>query len=128
MTDDDVEKWMERIAIAGALYVAKELPVPLTVPDIEDAFDEIFGPGGGDDDERHICPLQLDVIERAIHLWINPGDLVLTPFMGIGSEAVSAVKMGRRAWGCELKQSYFELACRNMDDAITPDPQIDMFQ
>jgi len=49
MTDDDVEKWMERIAIAGALYVAKELPVPLTVPDIEDAFDELFGPGGGDD-------------------------------------------------------------------------------
>jgi hypothetical protein len=79
--------------------------------------------GRDEDDERHICPLQLDVIERAIHLWSNPGDLVLTPFMGIGSEAVSAVNMGRRAWGCELKSSYFDLACRNMDEAVKPDAQ-----
>jgi hypothetical protein len=83
--------------------------------------------GRHDDDERHICPLQLDVIERAIHLWSNPGDLVLTPFMGIGSEVVSAVKMGRRAWGCELKSSYFDLACRNIDEAVEPSPQVDMF-
>ena len=79
--------------------------------------------GRDEDDERHICPLQLDVIERSIHLWSNPGDLVLTPFMGIGSEAVSAVNMGRRAWGCELKASYFDLACRNMDEAVKPDAQ-----
>lgn len=66
------------------------------------------------DDERHICPLQLDVIERAMQLWSLPDDVVLTPFMGIGSEAYMAVKMGRRAIGAELKPSYFKLATRNM--------------
>lgn len=66
------------------------------------------------DDQKHICPLQLDVIERALHLWTNPGDIVLTPFAGIGSEAVSAVKMGRRAIGIELKGSYYHLAARHL--------------
>jgi DNA modification methylase len=69
------------------------------------------------DDERHICPLQLDVIERSMQLWSNPGDVVLTPFLGIGSEAYVAVKMGRKAIGAELKPSYFALAVRNMKDA-----------
>lgn len=66
-------------------------------------------------DEKHICPLQLDVIERCIDLWSNPGELVYTPFAGIGSELYSAVKMGRRALGGELKRSYFEWACRYLD-------------
>lgn len=66
------------------------------------------------DDERHICPLQLDVIERAMQLWSRPGDVVLSPFMGIGSETYMAVKMGRKAIGAELKPSYFNLAMRNM--------------
>lgn len=66
------------------------------------------------DDERHICPLQLDVIERAIELWSNPGDLVLSPFAGIGSEGYVALKMGRRFVGAELKRSYFNVACRNL--------------
>lgn len=66
------------------------------------------------DDERHICPLQLDVIERAMQLWSRPDDVVLTPFMGIGSEAYMAVKMGRRAIGAELKPSYFRIAAQNM--------------
>jgi hypothetical protein len=83
-----------------------------------------FRDGREEDDERHICPLQLDVIERAIHLWSNPGDTILTPFMGIGSEVVSALKMGRRAWGCELKRSYFDLAKRNIDEAVAPAPQL----
>lgn len=69
------------------------------------------------DDERHISPLQLDVIERAIDLWTNPGDLVFTPFLGIGSEAYVALQMGRRACGSELKRSYFELAVRNCREA-----------
>lgn len=73
-----------------------------------------FREGRDSDDERHICPLQLDVIERALQLWSRPGDTVLTPFLGIGSEAYIAVKMGRKAIGVELKQSYFELAKRNM--------------
>lgn len=69
------------------------------------------------DDERHISPLQLQVIERAIDLWTKPGDLVFTPFLGIGSEAYVALQMGRRACGSELKRSYFELAVRNCREA-----------
>jgi DNA modification methylase len=73
--------------------------------------------GRDPDDERHICPLQLDVIERAIDLWTNPGDTVLSPFGGIGSEPVSAIKMGRKAVAVELKESYWNLAVRNLQDA-----------
>lgn len=65
-------------------------------------------------DERHIAPLQLGVIERAVKLWSNPGDLVLSPFAGIGSEGVVSIKHGRRFTGVELKQSYFDTACRNL--------------
>lgn len=73
--------------------------------------------GRDHDDERHICPLQLDVIERAMQLWSKEGDVVLSPFMGIGSETYMAVKMGRKAIGFELKPSYFKLASRNMESA-----------
>jgi DNA modification methylase len=69
------------------------------------------------DDERHICPLQLDVIERAMELWSNPGDLVFSPFTGIGSEGYVSIEMGRRFVGAELKRSYWELAKRNLADA-----------
>jgi hypothetical protein len=67
-----------------------------------------------DADERHICPLQLDLIERCIRLWSNRGETVLTPFLGIGSEVYSAVKLGRRGIGCELKPSYWNTAVNNM--------------
>ena len=66
------------------------------------------------DDERHICPLQLEVIRRGIDLWTNPGDTVLTPFAGIGSELYVAVEMGRKAVGVELKSSYYQQAVRNL--------------
>ena len=66
------------------------------------------------DDERHICPLQLEVIRRGIDLWTNPGDVVLSPFTGIGSEGFVALEMGRKFVGAELKQSYFEQAARNL--------------
>jgi DNA modification methylase len=69
------------------------------------------------DDERHICPLQLDVIERVMELWSNPGDLVFSPFAGIGSEGYVAIEMGRRFVGTELKRSYWELAKRNLGEA-----------
>lgn len=65
-------------------------------------------------DERHVCPLQLQVIQRGLELWSNPGDTVLSPFMGIGSEGFQSVKMGRRFIGAELKASYFAQACRNL--------------
>lgn len=73
--------------------------------------------GRDDDDQKHICPLQLDVIERAMHLWTAPGDTVFTPFLGIGSEVYVAVEMGRKGIGSELKPSYFELAKKNIADA-----------
>jgi DNA modification methylase len=65
-------------------------------------------------DERHICPLQLDFIERCVRLWSNPGETVLTPFLGIGSEAYEAVKLGRKAIGIELKPSYWNTAVDNL--------------
>ena len=68
-------------------------------------------------DERHICPLQLDVIDRAIMLWTNPGDTVLSPFAGIGSEGHQAVIMGRKFLGIELKESYWKQAVANLAEA-----------
>jgi len=65
-------------------------------------------------DEKHICPLQLETIERCIKMYSNPGEIVLTPFMGIGSEAYMALKFGRRAIGVELKESYFRVAVQNL--------------
>ena len=76
-----------------------------------------FREGRDSDDERHICPLQLDVIERCIQLWSNPGETVWTPFMGIGSEVYMAVKLGRRGIGVELKPSYYQLAVKNIEQA-----------
>jgi hypothetical protein len=70
------------------------------------------------DDERHICPLQLQVIHRALQLWSNPGDMVLSPFAGIGSEGWESIRMGRRFIGVELKSSYYREACRNLKVAV----------
>ena len=64
-------------------------------------------------DEKHICPLQLTVIRRGINLWTNQGDIILTPFMGIGSEAVTALELGRKAIGIELKSSWYRQAVKN---------------
>ena len=70
-----------------------------------------------DADERHICPLQLDLIERVVRLWSNKGETVLSPFAGIGSEGYEAVKLGRSFVGCELKPSYWRTAANNLRDA-----------
>ena len=69
------------------------------------------------EDEKHICPLQLDVIRRGIMLWSNPGDLVWSPFAGIGSEGYVAIEQGRRFIGSELKRSYWNQACANLETA-----------
>lgn len=71
------------------------------------------------DDERHIAPLQLEVIRRGIALWTNPDDIVLSPFMGIGSEGYVALELGRRFVGVELKASYFKQAAANLHGAVT---------
>ncbi len=70
--------------------------------------------GRDEDDEKHVHPLQLDVIDRVVELYSNPGETVLTPFMGVGSEVFSPVSMGRKAIGIELKESYFKQAVKNM--------------
>lgn len=78
-------------------------------------------------DEKHICPLQLPVIERLVHLYTNKGDTVLTPFMGIGSEVYQSVKMGRKGIGFELKKSYFEQAKKNVASAVLAKAQAELF-
>lgn len=77
-------------------------------------------------DERHICPLQLTVIRRALNLWTNQGDTVLTPFLGIGSEAYVALELGRRAIGIELKPSYYQQAVRNCE-GVTETEQLSLW-
>jgi hypothetical protein len=74
-------------------------------------------------DEKHIAPLQLPTIERLIHLYTNEGDTILTPFMGIGSEVYKAVEMGRYGVGFELKESYFDMACRNIASVVESQKQ-----
>jgi DNA modification methylase len=70
-----------------------------------------------DDDEKHVHPLQLDVIDRCVDLWSNPGETILTPFMGVGSEVYSPVSLGRKAIGIELKDSYYKQAVINLAEA-----------
>jgi DNA modification methylase len=81
----------------------------------------------GAEDERHICPLQLEVIERCIRLWSNPGDVVLSPFAGIGSEGYEAIRLGRRFLGVELKPSYAAVAVNNLRIAVSKKTQGTLF-
>lgn len=80
------------------------------------------------DDERHICPLQLDVIRRGVQLWSNQGDVVLSPFMGIGSEGYVALELGRAFIGFELKPSYYECAAKNLAEAVKLKDQQTLFE
>lgn len=79
------------------------------------------------DDEKHICPLQLGTIERCVKLWSNPGETILSPFMGIGSEGYQALRFGRKFVGIELKQSYFDVAVHNLKDAARQSNETDLF-
>jgi hypothetical protein len=79
------------------------------------------------EDEKHVCPLQLDVIERCIELWSNPGDVVASPFAGIGSEGYMALQLGRRFVGSELKESYWRAAQRYLAEAETMAKQVTLF-
>lgn len=73
--------------------------------------------GRGDDDTKHICPLQLGVIDRIVRLYSNPGEIVFSPFTGIGSEGFMSVKLGRRFYGCEIKDEYYAAALKNLSKA-----------
>jgi len=72
--------------------------------------------GRDEDDEKHVHPLQLDVIDRVVELYSNPNEIILTPFMGVGSEVYSPVSYGRKAIGIELKESYYNQAIKNLSD------------
>lgn len=85
-----------------------------------------FQPAREELDEKHVHPLQLDVIERIVTLWSNPGDVVLTPFMGVGSEVYAAVRLDRRAIGAELKATYYRQAVRNLAVAHETAQQTDL--
>lgn len=74
--------------------------------------------GRGKDDTKHICPLQLGVIDRLIRLYSNPDEIVFSPFTGIGSEGYTALRLGRRFYGCEIKDEYYKAAIRNCERAI----------
>lgn len=74
--------------------------------------------GRGDDDTKHICPLQLPVIERVVRMYTNPGELVFSPFAGLGSEGYVSIKLGRKFYGCELKDEYYKAAISNLERAI----------
>lgn len=78
-----------------------------------------YRPARDKEDEKHVHPLQLDVIDRCLHLWSNPGETVLTPFMGVGSEVYAAVRNNRKGVGIELKPSYFDQAVKNIEHALT---------
>jgi DNA modification methylase len=86
-----------------------------------------FRNGRDANDEKHICPLQLETIERAIHLYTNVNDTILTPFMGIGSEVFQAVKMNRKGIGFELKESYYDLAKKNLASLLETKKQTTLF-
>lgn len=82
-------------------------------------FDDTERTEDGENHEKHVHPLQLDVIDRVIQMRSNPGEIVLTPFMGVGSEVYSAVRAGRMGVGCELKESYYRQAVKNCEAAVT---------
>ena len=78
-------------------------------------------------DEKHIAPLQLSVIRKSVQMWSNPGETVFTPFLGIGSEIYESVKLGRKGIGIELKDKYFETACKNVRNAVAKALQQTLF-
>ena len=80
-----------------------------------------------EEDEKHVHPLQLDVIERCLHLWSNPGENVLTPFMGVGSEVYSAVSLNRKGIGIELKESYYKQSIKNIKSIGFQKDQLSLF-
>jgi DNA modification methylase len=109
----DNEKWIDW---AGGLWTG-----------ISESDTLQFTTARAKDDEKHICPLQLGTIDRCIKLYSNSGELLLTPFMGIGSEAYQAIKNGRRAIGIELKESYYNIAIQNLRDIESKTKELSLF-
>lgn len=136
-----------KLAVAQADYllifrVPGVNPIPITSPIDEETWIQWAHPvwtdiretdilpvanAKGDDDERHLCALQLPVIERCVRLWSNVDETVLSPFGGIGSEGVGAIRHGRRAVLCELKEAYWRVGCKNLADAERTGQSRDLF-
>jgi DNA modification methylase len=116
--DDGRRAWVPANDAATPIDIWQRYASPIWM-DINQTNTLQYRTARDNDDERHICPLQLDVIERSMQLWSNPGDTVWSPFMGIASEGYVAVQQGRKFVGAELKASYFELAKKNMEQAKT---------
>jgi len=114
--DDNRSCYVQANSSATAIDIWQRYASPIWM-DIRQTNTLQYRDGRSNDDERHICPLQLDVIERALQLWSMPGDTVWSPFMGIGSEGYVSVQLGRKFVGAELKASYFDLAAKNMEQA-----------
>lgn len=126
--------WQPPFDAAGAAALSLDAEMAAAWFGLEPVWDDIremdILPVGGskeNDDERHLCPLQLPVIERCIRLWSNPGETVLSPFAGIGSEGVASLRCKRRFVGCELKPSYFNVAKRFLTQAEASQSTQDMF-
>jgi len=112
------DAWIKAPFMGGKYAGPKVLATsPFIWPDVERMKTLNGAVAKEDKDSKHICPLQLDLIERAIRLWSNPGDVVFDPFAGIGSTPYQAVKMGRAGVGIELKQSYFKYAAKYVNEA-----------
>lgn len=124
------EPWPFDMWVSVLVWQRYASPVWMDIDQTRTLQNRRFNPIAQDErdekDEQHISPLQLDVIERCIDLWTNPNDVVLTPFLGIGSEVWAAVNMGRRGLGFELKPSYFAQAVRNLE-AQKPKSQHSLF-
>lgn len=114
--DDNRCAWVEDNSYATPIDVWQRYASPIWT-DINQTDTLQYREARDTDDERHIAPLQLGVIERCLQLWSLPGEVVWSPFMGIGSEGYVALRMGRKFIGAELKESYFKLACRNLEQA-----------
>lgn len=124
--DQKANRWSHWIWRRYASSVWDDIRLGRTLP-----FQPDTDGGDEDDAEKHVHPLQLDVIERYVDLRTLPGETVLTPFMGVGSEVFGAVRLGRRGIGCELKPTYFEQAVRNLatvDDAHSDDAEDLLFE
>jgi DNA modification methylase len=104
----------ERARVSGACLADMDAGFATMKPDINPSDTLQYRSARADDDEKHICPLQLEVIRRAIRLWTNPDDVILSPFAGIASEGYVALQEGRRFIGAELKDSYFAQATANL--------------
>lgn len=117
----------ERLKIRTSIDIWQRYASPVWMDIDQGNVIKNYREGRAEDDERHLCPLQLDVIERCLQLWSNPGDIVFSPFTGIGSEGYGSLELGRKFVGSELKKEYFEIAVENLRIAESKSKQKSLF-